>query len=110
MDKSKVSEVLLEPILQTKKEMQSFLGFSGYYRQHIKYLARISKSLCKLYELQKVYEMTEEKVKAYEELKKSLENAPFLLMPDWKLPFKPYIDVCAGGLGAALHQTQIIND
>ncbi|MBW0569247.1 hypothetical protein O181_108962 [Austropuccinia psidii MF-1] len=31
-------------------------------------------------------------------------------MPDWKLPFKTYIAACGEGLGAALHQTQIIND
>ncbi|MBW0517920.1 hypothetical protein O181_057635 [Austropuccinia psidii MF-1] len=31
-------------------------------------------------------------------------------MPDWKLPFKLYIDACGEVLGAALHQTQIIND
>ncbi|MBW0586603.1 hypothetical protein O181_126318, partial [Austropuccinia psidii MF-1] len=31
-------------------------------------------------------------------------------MPDWKLPFKLYIDACGEGLGAALHQTQINND
>ncbi|MBW0592652.1 hypothetical protein O181_132367 [Austropuccinia psidii MF-1] len=31
-------------------------------------------------------------------------------MPDWKLPFKLYIDACGEQLGAALHQTQIIND
>ncbi|MBW0565914.1 hypothetical protein O181_105629 [Austropuccinia psidii MF-1] len=53
--------------------------------------------------------MTEERVKAYEELKKSLTNSPFLLMPDWKLPFHPYIDTCGEGLDSALHQTQIIN-
>ncbi|MBW0520640.1 hypothetical protein O181_060355 [Austropuccinia psidii MF-1] len=31
-------------------------------------------------------------------------------MPDWKLPFKLYIDAGGEELGAALHQTQIIND
>ncbi|MBW0522391.1 hypothetical protein O181_062106 [Austropuccinia psidii MF-1] len=54
--------------------------------------------------------MTEERVKEYEELKNSFKNAPFLLIPDWKLPFKPYIDACGEGLGAALHETQVIND
>ncbi|MBW0523843.1 hypothetical protein O181_063558 [Austropuccinia psidii MF-1] len=54
--------------------------------------------------------MTEERVKPYEELKNSLKNALFLLIPDWKLPFKLYIDSCGEGLGASLHQTQIIND
>ncbi|MBW0530740.1 hypothetical protein O181_070455 [Austropuccinia psidii MF-1] len=31
-------------------------------------------------------------------------------MPDWKLPFKVYIYACLEGLGAALHQTQIIKE
>ncbi|MBW0539626.1 hypothetical protein O181_079341 [Austropuccinia psidii MF-1] len=95
---------------QTKKEMQSFPGFAGYYRQHIKDFARIAKSLYKLCDQQTVYEMTEQRVKAYEELENSLTNASFILMPDWKLPFKLYIDACGEGLGAALHQTEIIND
>ncbi|MBW0539472.1 hypothetical protein O181_079187 [Austropuccinia psidii MF-1] len=90
--------------------MQSFLGFAGYYRQHIKELAKIVKSLYKLWDQQTVYGMTEERVKAYEELKSSLTNAPFILIPDWKLPFNLYIDACGEGLGAALHQTQIIHD
>ncbi|MBW0544284.1 hypothetical protein O181_083999 [Austropuccinia psidii MF-1] len=30
IDKNKVEEVLLKPMPQTKKEMQSFLGFAGY--------------------------------------------------------------------------------
>ncbi|MBW0550389.1 hypothetical protein O181_090104 [Austropuccinia psidii MF-1] len=110
IDKNKVAAVLLKPMPQTKKEMQSFLGFSGYYRQHIKDFAKIAKSLYKLCDQQTVYEMTEERVKAYEELKNSLTNAPFLLIPDWKLPFKLYIDACGEGLGAALHHIQIIND
>ncbi|MBW0552654.1 hypothetical protein O181_092369 [Austropuccinia psidii MF-1] len=36
IDKNKAAAVLLKAMPQTKKEMQSFLGFSGYYRQHIK--------------------------------------------------------------------------
>ncbi|MBW0495472.1 hypothetical protein O181_035187 [Austropuccinia psidii MF-1] len=31
-------------------------------------------------------------------------------MPDWKIPFKLYIDACGVGSGAALHQVQIIDD
>ncbi|MBW0513184.1 hypothetical protein O181_052899 [Austropuccinia psidii MF-1] len=109
-DKNKVAGLLLKPISQTKKEMQSFPGFSSYYRELIKYFAGISKSFYKLCDQQKVYEMTKERVKAFEELKNSLTNSPFLLIPEWKLPFKLYINACGEGLGAALHQTQIIND
>ncbi|MBW0504521.1 hypothetical protein O181_044236 [Austropuccinia psidii MF-1] len=71
----RVEEALLNPIPQTKKEMKSFLGFSGYYRQHIKDFARIAKSLYKLCDQQTVYEMTEERVKKYEELKNVPTNA-----------------------------------
>ncbi|MBW0527905.1 hypothetical protein O181_067620 [Austropuccinia psidii MF-1] len=31
-------------------------------------------------------------------------------MPDWNIPFKLYIYACGEGLGAALHQVQIIDD
>ncbi|MBW0593447.1 hypothetical protein O181_133162 [Austropuccinia psidii MF-1] len=88
IDKNKNAAVLLEPMPQTKKEMKSFLGFAGYYRQYIKDFSKIAKSLYKPCDQQTVYEMTEERVKAYEELTHSLTDAPFLLMPDWKLPFK----------------------
>ncbi|MBW0530408.1 hypothetical protein O181_070123 [Austropuccinia psidii MF-1] len=54
--------------------------------------------------------MTEEGIQEYEELKNALTNAPFLLLSNWKLPFKLYIDACGEGLGFALHWTQIIND
>ncbi|MBW0481234.1 hypothetical protein O181_020949 [Austropuccinia psidii MF-1] len=100
---------LLEDIVTRTKKMQSFLGFSDYYGQHIKYFKRISKSLYKLCGQQAVYEMTEERVKAYEEFKKSLTNYPSLLIPYGKIPFKLYINACGEGLGSALHQTQIIN-
>ncbi|MBW0540805.1 hypothetical protein O181_080520 [Austropuccinia psidii MF-1] len=110
IDKNKVSEVILKPMPQTKKGMQSFLGFSCYHRQHIKDFARIVKSLYKICDQQKFYEMTEERVKAYGELKNALTNSPILLIPDWKLSFKLFIDACGEGLGAALHKTEILND
>ncbi|MBW0486933.1 hypothetical protein O181_026648 [Austropuccinia psidii MF-1] len=54
--------------------------------------------------------MTVDKVKAFESVREALTTAPLLLMPDFKLPFKLYIDASGDGLGAALHQVQIIND
>ncbi|MBW0538029.1 hypothetical protein O181_077744 [Austropuccinia psidii MF-1] len=110
IDKNKVLAVLLKPMPQTKKQMQAFLGFSGDYTQNIKDFEKIAKPLYKLCDQQTVYEITEERVKAYEELNYSLTNSPFLLILDCKLLFKLYIDACGEGLGAALYQTQIIND
>ncbi|MBW0516601.1 hypothetical protein O181_056316 [Austropuccinia psidii MF-1] len=54
--------------------------------------------------------MTVDRVKAFEALRQALTTAPLLLMPDFKPPFKLYIYASGDGLGAALHQVQIIND
>ncbi|MBW0568872.1 hypothetical protein O181_108587 [Austropuccinia psidii MF-1] len=54
--------------------------------------------------------MTVDRVKAFESLRQALTIAPLLLMLAFKLPFMLYIDESGDGLGAALHQVQIIND
>ncbi|MBW0550529.1 hypothetical protein O181_090244 [Austropuccinia psidii MF-1] len=95
---------------QNKKEIQSFLGFAGYYRQHIKDFASIARPLYKLCDEDTVFEMTFDRVKAFESLRQGLTTAPLLLMPDLKLPFKLYSDASGDGLSAALQQVQIIND
>ncbi|MBW0497603.1 hypothetical protein O181_037318 [Austropuccinia psidii MF-1] len=47
---------------------------------------------------------------AYERGKHELTNAHVLLLPDFELPFKLYIDAaCSQGLGAALQQRQIVD-
>ncbi|MBW0570929.1 hypothetical protein O181_110644 [Austropuccinia psidii MF-1] len=95
---------------QNKKEIWSFLGFAGYYRKHIKHFASIARPLYILCDKDTVFEMTVDRVKAFESLRQALTTPPLLLMPDFKLPFKLYIDASGDGLCAALHQVQIIND
>ncbi|MBW0566723.1 hypothetical protein O181_106438 [Austropuccinia psidii MF-1] len=110
IDKKKVAAVMLKPMPQNKKEIQSFLRFSGYQRQNIKDSESISRPLYKLCDKETVFEMTVDRVKAFEDLRQALTTAPLLLMPDFKLPFELYIDASGDGLGAALHQVQIMND
>ncbi|MBW0546913.1 hypothetical protein O181_086628 [Austropuccinia psidii MF-1] len=110
IDKNKVSEVFLKPMPQNKKEIQSFSGFAGYYRHHIKDFAAIARPLYRLCDKDTVFEMTVDRVKAFESLREALTTAPLLLMPDFKFPFKFYLDESGDGLGVALHQVQIIND
>ncbi|MBW0468466.1 hypothetical protein O181_008181 [Austropuccinia psidii MF-1] len=95
---------------QDQKEIQSFLGFSGYYKKHINDFASIERPLYKLCDKETVFEMTVGRVKAFEYLRQTLITAPLLLMTDFKLPFKLYIDALGDELGAALHQLKIIND
>ncbi|MBW0495036.1 hypothetical protein O181_034751 [Austropuccinia psidii MF-1] len=110
IDKNKVAAVLLKSMPQKKKEIQSSLGFSGYYRQHIKDFVSIARPLHKLCDRDTVFEMIIYRVKAFESLRKALNTSTLLLTPDFNLPFEIYIDASGNGLGAALHQVQIIND
>ncbi|MBW0496837.1 hypothetical protein O181_036552 [Austropuccinia psidii MF-1] len=90
--------------------MRSFLGFASYYRNHINNFAHITSSLYKLCSKYLVFEITKDRRDAYEKIKYELTNAPVLILPDFELPFKLYIDAaCSQGLGAALHQRQIMD-
>ncbi|MBW0526881.1 hypothetical protein O181_066596 [Austropuccinia psidii MF-1] len=92
--------------------MQYFLGFASYYRNHIRNFANITSSLYKLCLKYVVFEITKESrdAYAYEGIKNEFTNAPVLILPDFELPFKIYIDAaCSQGLGAALHKKQIVD-
>ena len=109
IDQNKVAAVLQKPVPSSRKEMQSFLGFAGYYRQHIEKFAEIAKPLTELTRIDVIYEMTHHRIVAYNLLKEKLTTAPLLLFPDWAHPFTLYVDASMTGLGAALHQVQVID-
>ncbi|MBW0498975.1 hypothetical protein O181_038690 [Austropuccinia psidii MF-1] len=72
--------------------------------------AHITSSLYKLCSKDVVFEITKERRDAYERIKHELTNAPVLILPDFELTFKLYIDsACIQGLGAALCHRQIVD-
>ncbi|MBW0552548.1 hypothetical protein O181_092263 [Austropuccinia psidii MF-1] len=90
--------------------MQSFLGASSYYRNHIKGFAHIASSIYKLCSKEVAFKITKERIDAYERMKYKLTNSPVLILPDFELPFKFHTDAaCSQGLRAALHQRQIVD-
>ncbi|MBW0534246.1 hypothetical protein O181_073961 [Austropuccinia psidii MF-1] len=110
IDQNKVAAVLKKPVQKNIKEIQSFLGFASYYRNHIKRFAQITSSLYKLCSKDVVFEIIKERRDAHERIKYELKHAPLLILPDFELPFKLYIDAaCIQGLGSALHQRQIVD-
>ncbi|MBW0536247.1 hypothetical protein O181_075962 [Austropuccinia psidii MF-1] len=108
IDKNKVEALLLKPNPQNKKEIMSFIGFFSYYRQYLKDFAVLPKSLYRICDQQKLFEMTQERIEAYEKMRKALTKAPLLLMPDWNIPFKLYIDACGDGLGEDLVKSKLL--
>ncbi|MBW0495798.1 hypothetical protein O181_035513 [Austropuccinia psidii MF-1] len=111
IDQKKVAAVLQKPVPRNIKKIQTFLGFASYYRNHIKSIAHRTSSLYKLCSKDVVYEITKDRRDAYERIKYELTNSPVLILPDFELPFKLYVDAaCSQGLGAALYQKQIVDD
>ncbi|MBW0554025.1 hypothetical protein O181_093740 [Austropuccinia psidii MF-1] len=88
IDQNKVAEVLQKPVPKNIKEMQSFLGFASYCRNHLKNFSHITSSLYKLCSKDVVFEITKERRDAYERINYELTNAPVLILPDFELPFK----------------------
>ncbi|MBW0515405.1 hypothetical protein O181_055120 [Austropuccinia psidii MF-1] len=110
INQNKVAAVLQKPVPRNIKEMQSLLGFASYYRNQIKNVSHITSSLYKLCSKDIVFEINKERREAYERSKYELTNEPVLILPDFELPFKLYMDTaCSQGLGAALHQRQIVD-
>ncbi|MBW0488642.1 hypothetical protein O181_028357 [Austropuccinia psidii MF-1] len=111
IDKNKVAAVLLKPVPKNIKGMQYFLGFASYYRNHIRSFDHITSTLYKLCSKDVVFEITKERRDAYERIKHELTNAPVLILSDFGIPSKLYIDAaCSQGLVAVLHQRQIVDD
>ncbi|MBW0533553.1 hypothetical protein O181_073268 [Austropuccinia psidii MF-1] len=61
IEQNKVAAVLQKQVPKNIKEMQYFLGFASYYRNHIKNLAHIPSSLYKVCSKDVVYEITKER-------------------------------------------------
>ncbi|MBW0464947.1 hypothetical protein O181_004662 [Austropuccinia psidii MF-1] len=109
IDQKKVAAVLQKPVPKNIKEIQYFLGFASYYRNHIKSFAHIASSLYNLCSKDVFFEITKERRDAYERIKHEITNSPVLILPDFELPFKLYIDAAfSQELGAALQQRQIV--
>ncbi|MBW0512201.1 hypothetical protein O181_051916 [Austropuccinia psidii MF-1] len=100
IDQSKVAAVLKKPVLRNIREMQYFLGFTSYYRNNIKNFSHITSSLYKLCSKDVVFEITNERRDAYERNKNELTNASVLILHEFELPFKLYLDeACSQSLG-----------
>ncbi|MBW0539797.1 hypothetical protein O181_079512 [Austropuccinia psidii MF-1] len=110
IEQNKIAAVQPKPLPKSIKEIQFFLGYASYYRNHIRNFAHITSSLYKLCSKDLVFEITTERRDAYERIKYELTNAPLLMLPDFELPLKLYIDAAGSqGLGEALHQRQIVD-
>ena len=103
-DPSKIEKVIQWPIPCSKKEVQQFLGFAGYYRRFIRDFSTTARPLHKLAERSGSFNWTEECEQSFNQQRQSLTSAPVLAFPDFSQTFTLDTDASNTGIGAVLSQ------
>jgi transposase InsO family protein len=98
------------PQPQKIKDVQAFLGLTGYYRRFIQNYAKITEPLLQLLRSQNSttrnipFTWNEECTTAFETLKKRLVSPPIMHPPDFNHTFILELDACEYGIGCILTQ------
>jgi len=83
VDKAKVKVMAKLPIPKCVRDICSFLGLSGFYRQFIKDFSMIARSLTNLLSKDMSFNYNDECFYSWERLKKELISAPIISAPYW---------------------------
>jgi RNase H-like domain found in reverse transcriptase len=109
MDPVKVAGVVEWPVLMTKKEVQSFLGFENFYWQFIEGFSHHAKPLFELTKKDHKWSWGVDEQHAFNEIKNCITSSPILCFADNAKPFCIEADSSDFMTGAVLSQ-QLDND
>src|SRR6202789_4562185 len=104
MDPVKIAGVAEWPEPTNKKEVQSFLGFTNFYRRFICDFSHHARPLFDLTKSDVKYHWSSEAQSAFDALKAQITSAPILTSPDNSAPFRIEADSSDFATGAVLSQ------
>lgn len=102
-DPAKVEAMKSWPISNNLKQLQGFLGLTGYYRRFIQHYTTIADPLTDLL-CKDAFCWTDTTTLAFETLKKIMMSTPVLRLPDFALTFVLEMDASNVGIEAVLIQ------
>ncbi|GFU59522.1 retrovirus-related Pol polyprotein from transposon gypsy [Trichonephila clavipes] len=88
----------------TIKQVQSFLGLTGYFRKYIKDYSKIAKPLSDLTRKENLFVFGIQQKEAFEKLKKIMTEGPILHLYKYGRKTELHTDACKQGYGAILLQ------
>ena len=100
----KIEAVKAFKLPRTIKQLQSFLGLTGYYRKFIKDYSKIAAPLFKATKKGKKFVIDDSGENAFNVLKNCLTSSDFLIFPNFHDTFRLETDASDIGLGAVLSQ------
>lgn len=102
-DPAKTSAISKWHVPKTVKELRSFLGLTGYYRNDVKAYGVVARPLTDLLK-KDGFEWGNKEHKAFEELKLRMISSHVLALPNFQEKFIEESDASGYGLGAVLMQ------
>ena len=107
VDRAKIEVIEQLPPPTNVKGIRSFLGHAGFYRRFINDFSQIARPLTSLLAKDAPFIINDERLEAFQILKKALISAPIIQPPDWKLPFEIMCDASNFAVGAILGKQRI---
>ena len=104
MDPEKVKAVTEWQAPESKKSLQSFLGFANFYRRFIKNFSTMATPLYELTKKDAVWTWTDIHQRAFESLKKAFTEGPVLKIYDWTKKTVVETDASNWAAGGTLSQ------
>lgn len=104
VDPVKIDTILQWPVPTTPKELQSFLGFCGFVRQHIRHYAELSSYLESIKNESFIDSTTTDFQDSFHALKCAVATAPILSYPEFDRHFEIATDASLTGVGGVLFQ------
>ena len=110
MDPGKISALKERISPKCVKDIQIFLGGSGYYRRFIKDYATIALPMTNLLKGTEKFVWGSEQEESFTKLKDALTSYPILKLPDFSKPFILYTDASNYAMGSVLSQKNDENE
>jgi hypothetical protein len=104
MDQHKVDAVRDWPQLRSAKDIQQFLGLTGYYRKFVKGYAELALPLYRLLGKKVPFVWDQPQQASFEALKRAITDQPVLMLPDRTQPYEMHTDASDFAIGAVLYQ------
>ena len=103
-DPEKVRTIVEWPVPRNVKELRQFLGLAAYLHKYSKDYAVFARTLTQLLHKEAEWQWDDECKAAFASLKRSLVEAPVLMIADHSKPFHVVCDASDFAIGSALMQ------
>ena len=103
-DPEKIKTIVEWPTPQSVKDLRKFLGLAAYLHKYSKNYADFARTLTQLLHKETGWDWSSECAEAFNSLKKSLVEAPILMIADHHKPFHVVCDASDFAIGSALMQ------